>query len=449
MRNTHWLAAFLFLLLTLPAFANGPVTGSLRARVESWNWFETPGADDDYTFLGAQLRAGAKRKFGKVEGQLEVEAPLLWNLPDRAVVAAPRGQLGMGGSYYAANGDTTATGLFVKQASLRWGGFRLGRFEFADGSEHAPQDAQLAALRRDRISHRLVGTFGFTHVGRSLDGIQFDGKNWTVLAARPTRGVFSVNGGRNLDIDLLYASWVRSSTTRDARLFAIGYRDDRNVVKTDNRPAAVRSADRDPIELTTIGGHYIAKHGNAHVLLWGASQWGDWGALSHRAYAFDLEGGWQFGKAGLRAGWHRSSGDDDPADRDHGTFFQLLPTPRLYARFPFYNGMNNNDAFVQVSLKPNAKLSLQSELHRLTLSSDRDLWYAGGGAFDDSFGYAGRPASGHRDLATVLDISADYKLTATTNVTFYAGRAFGGDVVSSIYNGDAGMLAFVEVLKKF
>jgi hypothetical protein len=155
-------------------------------------------------------------------------------------------------------------------------------------------------------------------------------------------------------------------------------------------------------------------------------------------------------KANVRAGWFRSSGDDNRDDADHGTFFQLLPTPRVYARFPFYNAMNSNDVFVQVSAKPHAKVSLQSELHRLTLSDDADLWYAGGGAFDDrAFGYAGRPSSGNSDLATVLDLSADLKLTSTTNVTFYVARAFGGDVVGAIFDGDSATIGYVEVLKRF
>ncbi|HUP59637.1 MAG TPA: alginate export family protein [Thermoanaerobaculia bacterium] len=445
--------AYLFLallLIALPLFAESPITGSVRVRVENWQWFETPDADDGYTFLGAQLRLAAKRKLGSVEGQLEIAAPVLWNLPERAALAAPRGQLGLGGAYFQANGDTDAAAVFVKQAFLRAGGLRIGRFEFADGSEHVPADAQLAALRRDHIAHRLIGTFAFSHVGRSLDGVQFDARNWTLLAARPTAGVFRVHGGRNLDVDLLYASWVRSTASSDARLFAIGYRDEREVVKTDNRSAAARAADREPIKIGTLGGHYIARRGIANALVWGASQWGDWGSLRHRAFAFDAEAGVQLAKTSVRAGWYRSSGDADPADGDHRTFFQLLPTPRFYARFPFYNAMNSNDAFVQVGAKPHAKLSLQSEIHRLALSSKRDLWYAGGGAYDDNaFGYAGRPASGRNGLATVVDLSADYKPNANTSVTFYVARAFGGEVVKSIFEGDSATFGYVEVVKRF
>lgn len=444
----------LILLTALPIFAADPLlSGSVRVRVENWGWFDTrTDAQDDYTFLGAQIRLAAKKTFGSIEGQLELAAPVLVNLPDRAVLPAPRGQLGLGASYYAANAEDTTAGLFVKQAFLRGRTWRAGRFEFGDGLEYVPADAQLAAFRRDRIAHRLVGTFAFSHVGRSFDGVQFNARNWTVLAARPTAGVFRVEGGPGLeDVGLLYGSWVHSSATRDARVFLISYRDDRGLVKTDNRPAAARNLDREEIRIATIGGHWIAKVGNANVLLWAAAQGGDWGTLDHHALALDAEAGTQLTKTtSIRGGWYRSSGDDDPADDDHETFFQILPTPRVYARFPFYNAMNSNDVFLQFAVKPHAKLSLQSELHRLGLSSDRDLWYAGGGAFEKgSFGFAGRPSSGSDDLATVLDVSATYKPNAKTDVTLYAARAFGGDAVKAIFAGDSATYVYVEVVRRF
>jgi hypothetical protein len=453
MRNSRKLIALLFLLLTLPVLADDVFSGSMRVRAESWKWFETPGADDDYRFLGAQLRVAAKKKLGPVEGQLELAAPLLMNLPEGATAPAPRGQLGLGASYAQANNSGTyAAGLFVKQAWLRYGMFKAGRFEFTEGSERMPADPQLAAVRRDRVANRLIGTFGFTHVGRSFDGVQADGRSWTILAAKPTKGVFRVHGGQNLeDVGFVYGSWSRSTAASDLRVFAIGYRDDRDVVKTDNRPAAVRAADREELRVSTIGTHYVFKRGNANFLVWGALQGGEWGTLDHGAAALDLEAGWQFPKASLRTGWFRSSGDDDPGDDEHGTFFQLLPTPRVYARFPFYNAMNSNDVFVQVGgIKVHPKVTLQAELHRLTLSNENDLWYAGGGAFeDDTFGYAGRPSNGSDDLATTLDFQAVYKPTPALDLTFYAARAFGGDVVEAIFESDDATFAYVELMWRF
>ena len=182
--------------LTLPLAAQDVFSGSVRFRVEDWRWFDTPGAEDEYQFIGATARFAAQKKFGSVEGRLELAAPVLWNLPEGAVAPAPRGPLGLGANYYQANNSgSAAAGIFVKQAYVRYDRFRVGRFEFIEGSEQMPADPRLAAVRRDRVANRLLGTFGFSHVGRSFDGVQAGGKTWTVLAAKPTKGVFRVHGG--------------------------------------------------------------------------------------------------------------------------------------------------------------------------------------------------------------------------------------------------------------
>ena len=92
----------------------------------------------------------------------------------------------------------------------------------------------------------------------------------------------------------------------------------------------------------TLGGHYIvaigSRRGPIDVLLWGAAQSGSWGELSHRAGSFAVEAGWQPQVAlspWIRGGFDYASGDGEPTDAVHGTFFQVLPRAALYARFPF------------------------------------------------------------------------------------------------------------------
>jgi hypothetical protein len=363
----------LALLVSASAFAD-PVklSGSLRVRAETWSFFETPGFDDDYLFGAALLRASAAQQVNpNLDWQLELAAPMLFALPDRAVAPAPRGQLGLGGTYYAANGDTDAATLFPKQAFVRYRSgahsIRAGRFEFGEGNEVAPKNASLAAVKNGRIAQRLIGSFGFSHVQRSADGAQYvfntPTLNVTAAAFTPTVGAFNTDGlGEVDDVGVVYAADHALRCKRRRRIFILSYRDDRDLVKTDNRPAAVRATDFGEIRVSTIGAHYLRAIGNANVLAWIALQGGDWGALEHRASAIALEGGYNFPKdRKLRAGIFASSGDDDPNDDEHGTFFQVLPTPRLYARFPFYNAMNSADAFVQFSMKPHAKMTLTSE----------------------------------------------------------------------------------------
>jgi hypothetical protein len=123
-----------------------------------------------------------------------------------------------------------------------------------------------------------------------------------------------------------------------------------------------------------------------------------------------------------------------------------LTTPRQYARFPFYNMMNNGDFYGTLNLHPTSKLALRSELHTLRLASAADLWYSGGGAFQEqTSGYTGRPSNGNHSVANVADISADYQVTRSFSTTLYYGHAWGKAVISSIYPKDAnGQFAYLE-----
>jgi hypothetical protein len=142
-------------------------------------------------------------------------------------------------------------------------------------------------------------------------------------------------------------------------------------------------------------------------------------------------------KPWFSAGYSFGSGDGNPNDGTHGTFFQALTTPRLYARFPFYNMMNNEDWYGTLNLKPVSKLALRSEVHALRLASAADLWYLGGGAFQrKTFGFTGRPSNGFRSLANVWDISADYQFAPSLSATLYYGHAWGKSVINAIYPQD-------------
>src|SRR2546430_16365020 len=85
-------------------------------------------------------------------------------------------------------------------------------FTFLDGAEVTPKDKSLATLVSTRITQRLIGDFGFSAVGRSYDGAQLafntHAGNFTLLGARPTRGVYQVDAMGELDIDLFYGAYT-------------------------------------------------------------------------------------------------------------------------------------------------------------------------------------------------------------------------------------------------
>ena len=154
----------------------------------------------------------------------------------------------------------------------------------------------------------------------------------------------------------------------------------------------------------------------------------------------------------LRAGYFQSTGDDDPADDVHGTYFITLYTSRQFAQFPFYNAMNSKDLFAQLLLRPiPGKLTLRSEVHLLDLSEPADLWYAGSGAFQrrTSFGVGGKPTGGEENLATTLDLAVSWDPSPRWSVYGYVGHAWGGDLPRSIYGSDQATLAYLELTGRF
>jgi len=436
------------------------ITFNWRGRAEAWDWFSTPMTEGHYGFGESLLRIGVGQDLRNLEWQVELAQPSLMNLPAHAVAPGSQGQLGLGATYYVANGkEQNVAWIFPKQAYVRFKwtvgddhptSLKVGRMEFIDGAEHMPKDDTLSTLKRERIAQRLIGNFGFSDVQRSFDAglFAFDTKNsnTTFFAGRPTQGVFDTDGLRELNVDVLYGSHTHAFGGKKApgefRGFVLYYDDLRHALKTDNRTAAARTADKQNIQITTIGGHLLdtvpTSVGTADFLVWGAVQTGDWGRLTQKAGAVSLEAGFQpklpLLKPWLRVGHFYGSGDSNPADGRHETFFQVLPTPRVYSRFPFYNLMNNTDDFVQLWVRPHPRIAFRTEFHNLRLSDSHDLWYLGGGAFQQgTFGYTGRPSGNHHALANVVDLSADYKISKDWSVTAYAAHAQGQSVISQLF----------------
>ncbi len=275
---------------------------------------------------------------------------------------------------------------------------------------------------------------------------------------------FQVDGWGSNRIGFGYASythqWGSNRHAADTRLFFIEYDDFRHILKTDNRPLAVRRADLDNIRINTFGGHSVhtfeTEVGTLDLLAWGAVQTGRWGVQAQRASAFDVEGGFQPKilpkvKPWFRSGYTYGSGDGNPNDNTHGTFFQMLPTPRPYARFPFFNMMNTEDLYGIMLLRPHPKVTVSSEFHSLRLTNANDLWYSGGGAFQPwTFGYTGRSTSGRRSLANLYDTQLDYRLNPSLTLTGYIGYAQGLAVMEEIYpKGKDGKFGYLEFLYRF
>jgi hypothetical protein len=286
----------------------------------------------------------------------------------------------------------------------------------------------------------------------------------TVVAALPTRGAFQVDGWGSLNVNVDYLAGTRQyaagKNAGEVRGLAIYYHDWRRVLKTDSRSLAERQRDLGNIRIGTLGGHWIHKAessiGTLDGMAYGLGQSGRWGRLDHRAWVFDAEAGWQPMflpkiKPWIRAGYFYGSGDDSPNDDHHGTFFQILPTPRPFARFPFYNMMNNEDFFLNLITRPHRNWTIRGEFHALRLAGRNDLWYLGGGAYQPwTFGYVGRSTSGARSLANQWDLNVDWNASPQVNVNAYIGYADGKAAMKRIYpEGAQATFAYLELNYKF
>jgi hypothetical protein len=382
--------------------------------------------------------------------------------------------MGSGATYYSHAKSDFDHSLIIRQAYvdfpklfLKGLSGRVGRFDYADGQEVTyKKNPKVTWLKNARLSDRMIGAFDWSSYNRSFDGAQaaYDNKNFNlyVSATHPTQGgyennaqktISSINLG-NITGTIKYGEWLKNT---EVRVFYYYYNDHRNIPSILGQSGLKEG----PVRINTYGAHSLhtenSKSGVFDMLFWGALQDGKWGAVDHKAWAAAIEGGFQFTnvvcKPWIRGGYFASSGDSDPKDQTHGTFYQMLPTARKYAFFPFYNLMNNKDLFIQAIVKPKDAFSIRADVHSLSLQNPHDLWYVGAGPTQSSgsiFGYVGRPGNNHKGLATLIDISPSYTFSKHLSASLYYGHAIGRDVIKSIYKPDSnGDLFFVEMKTQF
>lgn len=448
------------------------LTGELYGSYEAWDFFRPSPAinnDNSYDLWAARARLGALVSTSYVDAYAQAQYVGLYGLPNDAV-SIPGGPLGLGAAYFQANGSTNVSNIFLRQAHLDFksgsvgvpGAFlKVGRFEFMDGMEYKTGNEKFDSLKRFRIAQRLLAS-NIVHVGRTFDGFSavYDqpGFNLTATAARPTQGGFTAEGQQQIsDINLFYAALTSKKDVllpgTEGRIFYVNYDDKRNTQAVDNRPLANRPwLDSEKLNIHTVGAHLLALHqlqgGSVDTLLWGAYQFGDWTNQAHQAWAIAAEAGYQWSDAAfkpwLRALYFVSSGDDDATDSRHKTFFSLLPNGRGYVKFPFYNLMNMQDAYLQLNVSPTPQTRITIDVHHLSLTNSGDLFYKGLGPTlkSGAFGYSGQSSGGSSDVGQSIDISFTHTLTKNLSWRFYYGHAFGGAVLKSIYQGkkDADMV---------
>ena len=124
-----------------------------RTRMDAWQWFAAPPYANSYAYVQTLQRLGMSQHLHRWDWELELSQPSVLDAPDNAVSpVTAQGQLGLGGTYYASNGNNSyPAAAFLKQGFARFDGegknLRVGRFEFFDGEETKPKNPTLAWLQ--------------------------------------------------------------------------------------------------------------------------------------------------------------------------------------------------------------------------------------------------------------------------------------------------------------
>jgi alginate export protein len=442
-------------------------------RVEWWRFFEPPagGGDNEYAYPANRLQAGVHRSTPRYAFTAALQHVQFVGLPTNAVGPGP---LGLGSVYFAHAGRTDSNQLYLRSLNVQvknvWSGVNLqiGRMPYSSGAESVSPMPKIEAVKQQRVAARLVGEFEWSLYQRGYDGVRVDVDRgpWhgAGIAFHPTQGGFEDAAGPTMmAVTVLGGSATRriggSGGGAELQAFALRYNDSRRVTgRPDNTDRAAARAD---VGITTVGAALITASDQREGrqwdgLLWFAEQTGSWYDQSHRAASIAAEVGHQWTSAGwspwLRAGLLWASGDGDPANRRHGTFFQMLPTVRRYAQSAVYSQMNQTELFAQALLRPTGSLTLRADYHRVSLATAQDRWYFGSGATQSRgslFGFSTRPSNGDTHLADVTEISADHLVAPHWSVNGYIGLLRGGPVVRSAFAGSMMTFAYVENVIQF
>ena len=442
-------------------------------RAELWRFFEPPpgGGNHEYVYAANRFQFGLYRTRPRYDVSGALQYVQFGGLPNNATGPGP---LGLGAAYFAHAGRSNSHQVYLRYLNLRLKellpgvSLQVGRMPYSSGGESASGDPKIETVKRQRVDARLIGEFEWSLYQRAYDGVRADltRPRWatTAVVLHPTQGGFEDAAGLMInDVTVAVGSITAKPSAviprTDWQAFIIRYIDSREVsVRPDN---SGRSASAVDLAINTFGTTLVAASvpHDGHQwdgLLWIIGQSGWWYGQSHRAYSMAAEGGHHWSAAPwrpwVRVGLLRASGDDNPTDDRHGTFFQMLPTVRRYAQSASHSQMNQREVFVQALARPREAMGLRVDVHRLRLATARDLWYFGSGATQGRgplFGFSTRPSNGSTDLGTSFEVSMDYALSPRWSLNAYLGILRGGHVVRRTFASSTMTFGYVENVVQF
>jgi hypothetical protein len=410
-----------------------------RFRWEYWGGLEgQPNSQSDYNFMSLRVRPYVKYPSEHLVFFFQFQYAGAFNLPENAVS-------GPGSLYFSLSDpddapqatDVLEFWMMGKDLLVDGLGFEVGRLGIKDGLETLYEDEALNWVKKARLSERLWGTFDWTNVGRRYHAARafYDTEQFRLdaVASKLLAGGFDYDTAFQelKDVEIfggfltLKDDFLIDNT--EIRIYGIYFRDDRDVAKT---------VTGGTLDIPAVGASWAGVYpglgpGTLDTLVWGCYQWGDWGTTGHSAYAVVAEGGYKFRdlclQPWLRLGVAHASGDDDPEEGTHKSFFGMAPTNHKWYGYMDTTALSNLINFYQqLILKPAEKVTVQIDGHLFWLHDTSDSWYAGSGATsNDVFGFVGGHSVSSGTTARLTDgegfIGGEMDLTAQYAVSKYLG----------------------------
>ncbi len=289
--------------------------------------------------------------------------------------------------------------------------------------------------------HRVIGNFVWSNVGRVFDGGRFmwdtDEIHAEAFAARVDENGFigkSATGGNWDSNENVYAAQLGLKKLVPGALLELMYiqKNDQDGSSTNSTLVATGnvSANNNPgVVIHDVGARIDGKIPNIDAIDYTAEahgQFGDYGDMTQRAWAFAGKAGYTFKEMNWKPRfgfeYDYASGDDDPTDSTHGTFDNLYPTNHWqnnYGAIDLLSWQNMHDFRGNVKIQPTNKLTAQVDYHYYLLAEEKDGWYLANGSLATPRG-SYDTSSDH--LAQEVDLTVSYQLYK--NVGILAGYSW-------------------------
>lgn len=427
---------------------------NIRLRNELWSTFDKEGVSTDrtYDFILARARGHIDVKVENFLFHAAAQGVTAYNLPENSA-------FGPGGIYFGANGQDDDPGNFhLLEAFVKYSnpsGFYIqgGRIPLKEGTEVLYRDdPKLSWVIKKRLAERLIGTLDWTNAGRRFDGgiagFQNHTFDLTGFGAFITSGAFDFDDGYESDLDDTVVAGVSFTLKKDVLLSGTQLKIFNYFLYDDRDPSIAFTGD--DLLINAVGGNlagaYEAGPGEIDLMLWFAFQFGDFGTLDHRAFAFITEAGYQLKNVAwtpwLRVGFAYASGDSDPDDSDNGTFYNMVPTNHKWYGYADVNAFSNlADLYFQFFLNPHSRINLSLDGHLFWLASGDEVSIGGSGPFNNAvFGYVYRQPLPGEEIEQFLGGELDFgiNIKALDFLSFQVGYSafIGGDGIEAVFDGE-------------